>query len=201
MGPNLGRGAMTEGRDSKGRFQPGNKFWQMAPPPFGALANKPRFTAETLHAACMSYFDWCHDNPLMSDELVTFQGNASHEPVAKMRALTHIGLCMHIGISRTTWTDWSTARPDLKEVMDWAEDVVYRQKFEGAAAGLLNSSIIAREIGLADKRELMGPDGGPIKTEDVTNDADAFARRMARLAAGASGLGDGSADGSGQGGA
>lgn len=48
--------------------------------------------------------------------------------------------------------------------------------------------------------EHSGPDGGPIQTEDVTKrDAEDFAGRMARLAAAATGSGDGEADAGGEG--
>lgn len=190
---------MADGRDDKGRFLPGNKFWT-ATFPFGAASTPPMHTAETLYAACCDYFDWTHDNPLFVDELVKFEGRATHEPVAKMRAMTNVGLCMHIGISRETWSHWRSERVDLRKVIAWADDAIYRQKFEGAAAGMLNQVIIARELGLADRQEHTGADGGPIQTEDVTNDADAFARRMARLSAGLAGVGTGPAESEGQGG-
>jgi hypothetical protein len=92
-------------------------------------------------------------------------------------------MCLHIGVSHRRWNEWRTDRPDLRDVMEWAEDVIWQQKFSGAAAGLLNAAIVARELGLADKSELTGRDGGPIQTEDVTADADAFTRRLAGLAA------------------
>jgi hypothetical protein len=48
-----------------------------------------------------------------------------------------------------------------------AEAVIYTWKFEGAAANLLNANLVARELGLADKAELMGRDGGPIRYQDL----------------------------------
>ena len=33
-------------------------------------------------------------------------------------------------------------------------DIIYDQKFTGAAAGLLESNIIARELGLVDKKDV-----------------------------------------------
>ena len=44
------------------------------------------------------------------------------------------------------------------------EEIIYNQKFTGAAADLLNPNIIARELGLADKQqnEHTGVDGKPI---------------------------------------
>ena len=45
------------------------------------------------------------------------------------------------------------------------EEIIRQQKFEGAAANLLNANIIARDLGLADKAEITGRDGGPIETK------------------------------------
>lgn len=38
--------------------------------------------------------------------------------------------------------------------MDEVETTIYTQKFEGAAVGAFNSNIIARDLGLADKKEI-----------------------------------------------
>lgn len=155
------------GRDPEtGRFCPGNRFWE-ARSSHGA---KPKFEGpEPLWNACLEYFDWNHDNPLYKDQLVTFQGQATHEPVALMRAMTMAGLWMFLDIHPDTWGEWKVSRPDLSEVITRAEAVIKRQKFEGAAADLLNPNIIARDLGLADKSELSGPNGGPIQTEDAAS--------------------------------
>lgn len=63
------------------------------------------------------------------------------------------GMCVFLGIAESTWHAWRKSRPDLSEVITRAEQIIRQQKFEGAAAELLNANIIAREIGLADKTE------------------------------------------------
>lgn len=73
-----------------------------------------------------------------------------------MRAMSLHGLCMFIGIARSTWDEWKKTRADFSEVIAKVEDAVFRQKFEGASADLLNASIIARDLGLADKKEVTG---------------------------------------------
>lgn len=158
---------MSEGRDPEtGRFLPGNKIWEMAPP----VSHPPTFAEpEDLWAAATGYFDWCHENPLYADNLVAFQGKATHEPLAKQRAMTIRGLCLFLGISHETWRQWKITggeiyRAKMIDTINRIEDVIFTTKFEGAAAGLLDQSIIARELGLADKRELAGPGGGPIRT-------------------------------------
>lgn len=146
-------------KDANGRFLPGNRFWEAR----SSHGPTPKFEkANDLWSACCEYFQWVEENPLFEDKLVTFQGMATHEPVAKMRAMTIAGLCHFIDIDETTWRDWKKARPDLSPIVTRAEVVIYQQKFAGAAADLLNSNIIARELGLADKQEHTGKDGAPI---------------------------------------
>ena len=146
--------APDEGRDpSTGRFKPGNRFWEAR----SSAGPKPKFeTAEALWAACVEYFEWVEDNPLWEDKLVTFQGAATHEPVARMRAMTLTGLCLFIDVTIETWTQWRRSRADLSEVLTRAEAIMRDQKFSGAAADLLNPNIIARDLGLADKSEVSG---------------------------------------------
>ena len=152
---------MTD-RDESGRFLPGNRFWE-ARSSHGA---KPKFgKAEDLWSACCEYFEWVEDNPLYADNLVTFRGTATHEPVAKMRAMTIHGLCIFLDVTFETWSEWRRSRPDLSDVIARTEAIIYQQKFSGAAADLLNANIIARDLGLADKSEHSGPDGGPLAVQ------------------------------------
>lgn len=155
------------GRDPEnGLFLPGNRFWEQC----SSFGRNPLFdTAEDLWEACCQYFEWVEDNPLYKDHLVTFEGHGSHFPLEKMRPMTLVGLCNFLDISRQTWANWRAEREELKPTIERVEAIIYQQKFEGAAADLLNASIIARDLGLADKRELTGKDGGPIETNDTTD--------------------------------
>lgn len=142
----------------------GNQFWKAR----SSHGRKPIFSdPEKLWAACTEYFEWVEANPLYEDKLVTFQGAATHEPVAKMRAMTISGLCLFLDISQQAWSEYRT-RQGFGEVCANAEETIRTQKFAGAAADLLNANIIARDLGLADKQEHTGKDGGPIETKDST---------------------------------
>lgn len=177
---------MADRDETTGRFLPGNRAWEAR----SSHGPKPKFeTPEQLWAACCEYFEWVEANPLWEDGLVTFQGHATHEPVAKMHAMTIIGLCLFLDINRDTWFEWRKSRADLSDVITRAEAVIYHQKFSGAAAGLLNPNIIARDLGLADKSELTGKDGGPIETKDVSA-REIIASRLARLTSSGSAKGD-----------
>ncbi|OWV44216.1 DNA-packaging protein [Mameliella alba] len=165
--------------EATGRFLPGNRFWEAR----SSAGPKPKFTdPDALWSACVEYFEWVESNPLYEDKLVTFQGAATHEPVAKMRAMTIGGLCLFLDIDETTWRAWKDSRPDLSTIIVRVERVIYHQKFSGAAADLLNPNIIARDLGLADKSEHSGPNGGPIQTEEVSA-RDRIAGKLAGLAA------------------
>lgn len=119
-------------------------------------------TPDDLWSACEEYFDWAHKTPLLEDTLVTFQGVAKHEPLAKMRAMTIGGMCIFLDISQSTWFDYAK-QEGFSQITTRAEQIIRTQKFEGASAGLLNPNIIARDLGLADKSELAGKDGEPFQ--------------------------------------
>lgn len=170
-----------DGRDEAGRFASGNRFWEAR----SSAGPKPKFAGpEPLWTACCEYFEWSESNPLSEAKAFAYEGQVKVESLPKMRAMTIGGLCMFLDIDEVTWREWRSSRPDLSSVITRAESVIYRQKFEGASAGLLVASIIARDLGLAEKTELTGKDGGPIETKDVSA-RDLLADRLARLSVGA----------------
>lgn len=160
-------------------FAPGNQLWKRRKAP----CSEPKFkTAEELLEACCEYFQWVEDNPLWEEKAFAYEGEVTYANVAKPRVMTIQALCTFIGVTHPTWLNWRRDRTDLKDVIAWAESVVYCNKFEGASAGLYNANIIARDLGLADRNELSGVNGGPIRTE-VTSARDILASKLAGLAA------------------
>jgi hypothetical protein len=130
-------------------FQVGNRFWEQR----SSHGRKPIFpTPDDLWNACCQYFEWVEANPLYEMKAFAYQGTVIQEPVAKMRAMTISGLLLYIDIDRKTW-DLYRGRPDFVHIVTRVEDVIYQQKFAGAAADLLNPNIIARDLGLKDSTE------------------------------------------------
>lgn len=128
----------------------GNEFWKLR----SSHGPHPTFEKpEDLWNACVEYFEWVQANPLMEERLVSYQGESVREPVAKMRAMTVAGLCTFLDISRRTW-DAYEEREEFKETVERVNMIIWAQKFEGAAADLLNGNIIARELGLADRKQV-----------------------------------------------
>lgn len=127
----------------------GNRFWE-ARSKHGR--DKLFASSDALWEACCEYFQWVEDNPLWESKLFSYQGEIHEGTSPKMRAMTISGLCIFLDISRECWTKWKTDK-DFLPVVERAEEVMYSQKFAGASADLLNANIIARDLGLAEKRE------------------------------------------------
>ena len=128
-------------------FQVGNKLWSAR----SSHGRNPIFKDdEQLWNACVEYFNWCEENPLLEEKIFHTNGIITKDKVAKMRAMTIIGLCLFIDICENTWLNYKK-NPDFLRVILQVEKTIYNQKFTGAAADLLNANIIARDLGLIDK--------------------------------------------------
>lgn len=123
-----------------------------------------------LMVIAQEYFEWCERNPLWEDKLVTFQGFATHEPVPKMRLRSIGTLCFFLGINPTTWYLWRRTRDDLKEAIAQIEERIAEENKAGASAELMNANFVARVMGLADRQEHTGANGGPLTTSHVDID-------------------------------
>ena len=78
------------------QFQKGNKFWLAR----SSHGRNPIFSdPEQLRNACYEYFEWVQANPLYEDKVNFHQGQAVHEPITKMRAMTIQALTFFHAIS------------------------------------------------------------------------------------------------------
>ena len=154
----------------------GNQFWK-ARSKHGR--NKIIESAEALKEACEEYFQWVEDNPLNEEKLFAYQGSVSKESCTKMRAMTIGGLCIFLDISLDTWIGWRNDKDkDFLDIVKWADGVVREQKFAGAAADLLNSNIIARDLGLRDTHDSLNTNLN-VEVENV-EDVAKVAREIAK---------------------
>lgn len=99
--------------------------------------------------AC-EYMMWLEENPLEEEKVFHNKGEIVKCTVNKMRASTLTGFCLFADISLETFSNYKK-NEDLFGVTKTIEDMLKTQKFEGAAAELLNPNIIARDLGLGDK--------------------------------------------------
>lgn len=134
----------------------GNRFWEAR----SSHGRNPKFESpEALWTACCEYFEWVEQNPLWEMKAFSYQGEVTQEPIAKMRAMTIVGLCIFLDIARSAWYTFKSME-GFSDITTRAEEIIYDQKFSGAAADLLNANIIARDLGLKEQSQV----------EDVTPD-------------------------------
>lgn len=109
--------------------------------------------------------------------------------------LSAAGFAGEIGVSRSSIYKWAETIPEFSDALNQARAASAKfwedRAIDLALGGKGNPAVVifALKNRVADewreviRNEHSGPDGGPIKSEDVTRDADDFARRMAVLAA------------------
>lgn len=128
----------------------GNQFWKNRSK---HGRDKLFADADLLWKAACEYFEWCDSNPLIAIE---YNGkDALKCEVPKMRAYTLTGFFIYIDACENWWSEFKKrdSAKDFMGVITRIEQIVFTQKFEGAAAGFLNANIIARDLGLVDKKE------------------------------------------------
>lgn len=110
-------------------------------------------TSQELLNAAVGYFEWAAAHPLLEDKVFQFQGAIVRDTQDKVRPFTKKGLATHINTTEARLNGMRKRGEDWEHVLDLIEQVIFTQKFENAAAGLLNANIISRDLGLAEKQE------------------------------------------------
>lgn len=110
-------------------------------------------TPDDLRDACLEYLEWADHNPLIEEKHFCAQGQIFTAELKKPRAVTIVGLCLRLGIHRHTWQNYRISE-EFDLVCDEIEDRMKQYKFENAVAGLMNPTLIARDIGLVEKSSL-----------------------------------------------
>ena len=129
------------------KFQEGNKIWQKRTKHGrSAIFTDPIVFQEEIK----KYFEYTDSRKWTKKDWV---GKDANEVTRETETpYTLAGLCIFLGVSRHWWNEFrSRANSEFLEVIRWTEDIMYMQKFEGAAVGAFNSNIIARDLGLVEK--------------------------------------------------
>lgn len=115
----------------------GNEYWKLR------ASSGPRLkyeTPEQLWQDCQEYFE--------------VRGKVMWNEVPVPYTLA--SLCIFLDIAQQTWSEWRRERKDLASVITRVDQLIADQKYAGAAVGAYNANIIARDLGLADKKEHSG---------------------------------------------
>ena len=118
-------------------------------------------TPAELWNAALLYFQWCVDNPIYQVETHHHQGKLRQSQTPKPRAMTWEGLAVHSGLNPNSMLTMER-RKGFADVFAQIRAVMRDQKLTGAAADTFNASVIIRDLGLAERREVTGADGGPL---------------------------------------
>jgi len=134
-----------------------NQFWKLRSK---HGRDKIFTTPNMMLEAAYEYFKWCEKNPLME---VDFRGSQLKKiELPKMRAYTIQGLTCFLDVNTLYFNDFEDGlkgkkdeiSKDFSKVITHVKEIIYNQKFVGAAAGFLNPNIIARDLGLSDKSDV-----------------------------------------------
>jgi hypothetical protein len=129
-------------------YKTGNELWKMR----GKHGRDYKYTPDKLWEEFLLYCQWVNDNPLLEDSVNFYQGQPTHEPITRMRAMTIIGFCLFSDLDTVTYYEYRKNN-DFTNIINAIENCIREQKFTGAAAELLNPNIIARDLGLVDKTD------------------------------------------------
>lgn len=132
----------------------GNNFWELR----SRHGSKKLFeTPKLLWEAACEYFQWIKENPLQETKVFHASGQITKTEVPLLRAMTLRGLCFYLNCNDAYFRQFKANLPKgekgFSTIIQDIEDIIYDQKFQGAAANLLNANIIARDLGLAEHIE------------------------------------------------
>jgi hypothetical protein len=132
-------------RKGHGGQLPGTNYWALR-----KTENDGQIAIYTPHELLdkfEEYSEYVNGNPLK--EAVLLQKTGETVGVPKMRAMSVKAFCLYIGVGHTTFLGYEK-RTGYVNICAAIKDAIYCQKFEGAAAGLLNANLISRDLGLHD---------------------------------------------------
>lgn len=119
----------------------------------GKIANwgRPdRFkTPEALLKEACAYFEWLENNPYHEEKVFAYEGEVITHDSPRMRVATLEGLRLFLGISCGVWEKYRKDMGDsFKVATEVISEAIREQKLTGAAAGLLNATIISLDLRL-----------------------------------------------------
>lgn len=133
----------------------GNKFWKLR----SKHGREKLFASpELMWEAATEYFLWCDRYPWRKNEPIkSGEGAGKMIKVPTVRPYTMSGLCVYLGVNQGYFYDFKkTCSEGFSDIITRIEGIIETQQFEGAAVGAFNANIIARKLGLTDKREIEG---------------------------------------------
>ena len=125
-----------------------NEFWKLRK---DLSETGKKLTPNEIIEKSQEYVTRCVENPMLETD---YRGrDLTLVNLPKMRAMTLEGLFFYLDISKQTWQNWKEDDKYI-DIITRVENLFFTYNFEGAAAGMLNPNIIARKLGISDKKEI-----------------------------------------------
>ena len=144
----------------------GNSWWQLR----ATSGRKKTFESpEQLWISCQEYFKATEKRKWLRTD---FKGKEVQEDLIPTDTpFTLTGRYIFLEIDENTWQRYRKEDPykEFWAVVKIVDQIIYNQKFEGAAVGVYNSNIIARDLGLIDKKQTEQTGRPTIMFERVIN--------------------------------
>lgn len=128
----------------------GNQFWKLRSK---HGRDKIFATPEMLWQAASEYFEATDKRKWYKTEYNGKDARECYVPVDTPYTIT--GLCLYLDCGKNFFEQFEKSEnsKDFSGIIARIREIIYTQKFEGAAVGTFNANIIARDLGLRDNTE------------------------------------------------
>ena len=128
-------------------------------------------TPDLLWEAACEYFEHTDERKWVKKDWVG--KNADKVERESQTPYTIGGLCLYLDCSREWWTKFrAEKREDFLPIVTRIDEIIYTQKFEGAAVGAFNANIIARDLGLKEQSDVNLNDNRKVVGEMFPDELD-----------------------------
>ncbi|QLF85352.1 hypothetical protein STSR3_68 [Salmonella virus STSR3] len=110
------------------------------------ISGNNKLTPEQLMQLVVNYFEWAETNAIKAGAESSFQGARIKIRSQGRESLRGMGL-LFSGVSTGIIQRWKR-QPGYMEVLDFADQVIREQKYQYAANGMINTNMIAKELGI-----------------------------------------------------
>lgn len=128
----------------------GNQYWKLR----NSHGRSKLFaTPEPLWETTCGYFEYCDSHPWKTIKTKTKGQKTETEETVTQYPYTLGGLMSFMNVSRSYWRKFrASANEDYFTIITRIENIIQTQQLEGALVGAFNPNIVARVLGLANKR-------------------------------------------------
>lgn len=137
----------------------GKELWEIYKGPGHPRAFK---TPDEMWNKAVDYFEWASNKYILQDKAYKMKDGPQsgdrieHDFIAHRRPFTIEGLCAFLNIGSSTWYGYGDEAkyPEYSDTFKKITDIMFEQKFSGAAVGIYNGNIITRILNLSDSQNI-----------------------------------------------